>query len=405
MKIFSTSSSFASFFRLILRLSPTKKSVDPMSIETVETLTSDTNMAISENFESDKPEIENEFEIFVDQSCIAAKMPGKESPKADAMNFLKKLDGTPNTDYSISFEDDDDDNVLNLKNANNDKPEKEKVDSTESISNEIIEQQPQLIHASTFDQINIYSSSIESCSITKNTKTDDQKVSETLGKKDFGKSLQLHDDHSKDLISVSSSSASSLSIENKQKIAENEHFMTDVAMNLENSTNNDDRKLAACLTLSATNATTDIIVGYSKIDDLKNLTSFTLATDTSNHNVNDNEQSKSDGSTLFKNDTSQSLFHEFELVTPNTSITESSDNFVSSNNKTLMDSTLIDKKTLSMEKSKILDTKPRDIIVPDNMMSKDDDDSEYAEEILLKKIEPQPPLSLSSSSSTRITTN
>ncbi|KAH9418629.1 hypothetical protein DERP_003954 [Dermatophagoides pteronyssinus] len=513
-----------------LELSPTKKSVDPMSIETVETLTSDTNMAISENFESDKPEIENEFEIFVDQSCIAAKMPGKESPKADAMNFLKKLDGTPNTDYSISFEedddddndlnlknanndkpekekvdstesifvdqsciaakmpgkespkadamnflkkldgtpntdysisfeDDDDDNDLNLKNANNDKPEKEKVDSTESIfvdqsciaakmpgkespkadamnflkklddtpntdysinskedsdddnglnlknenndkpekekvdptesiSKEIIEQQPQLIHASTFDQINIYSSSIESCSITKNTKTDDQKVSETLGKKDFEKSLQLHDDHSKDLISLSSSSGSSLSIKNKQKTAENEHFMTDVAMNLENSTINDDRKLAACLTLSATIATTDIIVGDSKIDDLKNLTSFTLATDTSNHNVNDNEQSKSDGSTLFKNDTSQSLFHEFELVTPNTSITESSDNFVSSNNKTLMDSTLIDKKTLSMEKSKILDAKPRDIIVPDNMMSKDDDDSAYTEEILLKKIEP-----------------
>nr|XP_027195296.1 uncharacterized protein PFB0145c-like isoform X2 [Dermatophagoides pteronyssinus] len=323
-----------------LELSPTKKSVDPMSIETVETLTSDTNMAISENFESDKPEIENEFEIFVDQSCIAAKMPGKESPKADAMNFLKKLDGTPNTDYSISFEeDDDDDNDLNLKNANNDKPEKEKVDSTESIfvdqsciaakmhgkespkadamnflkklddtpntdysinskedsdddnglnlknenndkpekekvdpsesiSKEIIEQQPQLIHASTFDQINIYSSSIESCSITKNTKTDDQKVSETLGKKDFQKSLQLHDDHSKDLISLSSSSGSSLSIKNKQKTAENEHFMTDVAMNLENSTINDDRKLAACLTLSATNATTDIIVGYSKIAEI-----------------------------------------------------------------------------------------------------------------------------------------
>nr|XP_027195297.1 uncharacterized protein PFB0145c-like isoform X3 [Dermatophagoides pteronyssinus] len=252
-----------------LELSPTKKSVDPMSIETVETLTSDTNMAISENFESDKPEIENEFEIFVDQSCIAAKMPGKESPKADAMNFLKKLDDTPNTDYSInSKEDSDDDNGLNLKNENNDKPEKEKVDPSESISKEIIEQQPQLIHASTFDQINIYSSSIESCSITKNTKTDDQKVSETLGKKDFQKSLQLHDDHSKDLISLSSSSGSSLSIKNKQKTAENEHFMTDVAMNLENSTINDDRKLAACLTLSATNATTDIIVGYSKIAEI-----------------------------------------------------------------------------------------------------------------------------------------
>ena len=144
-----------------LELSPTKKSVDPMSIETVETLTSDTNMAISENFESDKPEIENEFEIFVNQSCIAAKIPGKESPKADAMNFLQKLDCTPNTDYSIhSEEDDDDDNGSNLKNENNDKHEKEKVDPTESISKEIIEQQPQLIHASTVDQTNIFSSSV-----------------------------------------------------------------------------------------------------------------------------------------------------------------------------------------------------------------------------------------------------
>ena len=99
-----------------LELSPTKKSDDPMSIETVQTLTSGTNMAISENFESDKPETENEFKISVDQSCTAAKMPGNESWKIDAMDFLRKIDDTPNTDVSISFEeDDDDDNDFNLK--------------------------------------------------------------------------------------------------------------------------------------------------------------------------------------------------------------------------------------------------------------------------------------------------
>ncbi|XP_075590439.1 uncharacterized protein LOC124498036 isoform X2 [Dermatophagoides farinae] len=418
----------------------------------------DASLSISDDSNSNKQKME-EFKIFVDNSCIAEKMPKKESPVVEKINFFKKLDDTPNTDYSISLDDDDDnddgdgddDDNANLKNDSNGQQredfiinvdqnqiskedenlikhqaiesfhdaddflknfkstntsfefddsidnlmakkkedEKDSNDSmislnkiddsiwindnannvnneekmkmastfvrdnhgqnveftipmnTESIPIKIPEQKPLPFLESTMNHISIFSSSSSSSdkpfsfSKTDNIvydKTDDPKTSANFNTTEM---------------SIQHEGASTMgvnkSVEHERKMVANEHFTADLlSMNLEQSTVDREKKLATFLTLSS-------IVSDSKIKDDKNLTSSNNYND-NNDNDNDDEQCKSDGSTLFK-EASKSLLDNFELNTPDTSISQSLKN-LSEND--------ISEIEISAEKSKISPIEPDD---------------------------------------------